>query len=268
MNLPSCETLKLELDQGCLRLWLNRPSSRNAMSRQMAEEIIAVFSAIEHDRSIRFVVIRGVEGNFCSGGDIKDMAGVADLVAGKQDPLAVINHRFGQMLQVVDAAPQIVIAVLEGVVMGGGFGLACVSDIALALRDAKLAMPEVTIGLPPAQIAPYVALRIGMTQTRRLALTGARFDGQYGQQLGLIHEVADNLPQLEEKLAETLAQCRKAAPCAVAATKMVLRGLEDLPMSERLREAANLFASALRSDEGRSGALAFMTKKPAPWVGS
>src|SRR3546814_6484488 len=73
---------------------------------------------------------------------------------GELDAVAVINRAFGTMLRKVDGAPQVVIAICEGAVLGGGFGLACVSDIAFAHVDARFGMPETTRGLPPAQIAP------------------------------------------------------------------------------------------------------------------
>jgi isohexenylglutaconyl-CoA hydratase len=71
----------------------------------------------------------------------------------------------------------VVIVVLQGAVLGGGFGLACVSDIAMADHQAQFGLPETSLGLLPAQIAPFVVKRIGLTQARRLALTAARFDG-------------------------------------------------------------------------------------------
>ena len=95
-----------------------------------------------------------------------------DLVtAGNQ--LQALNRAFGTLLQEVQAVPQVVIVVLQGAVLGGGFGLACVSDIAIADHQAQFGLPETSLGLLPAQIAPFVVKRIGLTQARRLALTAA-----------------------------------------------------------------------------------------------
>src|SRR5690554_7218895 len=73
------------------------------------------------------------------------------------------------MIQQVNESSKVVIAITEGAVMGGGFGLACVSDLAIAGPTAKFGMPETTLGVIPAQIAPFVVERIGLTQARRLA---------------------------------------------------------------------------------------------------
>lgn len=132
-------SIELEQEGSILTLWLNRPESRNAMSLNMVKAIQQVFKTIQDDISIRAVILRGKDGHFCAGGDIKDMAqlrGEATSV-GSNQPYVDFNRQFGHMLEQVDQAPQTVVAVLEGAVLGGGFGLACVSDIAISLADAK-----------------------------------------------------------------------------------------------------------------------------------
>src|SRR5690606_32924520 len=134
--------------------------------------------AIHDDRTVRAVVLRGAEGHFCAGGDIKDMANArASVGKTEADPFFTLNREFGRLITAVNQAPQTVIVVAEGAVLGGGFGLACVSDVAIAAASAKFGLPETGLGVIPAQIAPFVVTRIGLTQARRLALLGARFDG-------------------------------------------------------------------------------------------
>ena len=118
----------------------------------MIDELLAVLDAVDGDRSIRALVLRGAGGHFCAGGDVKDMAAARQVVAGpgEPDPLATVNRRFGTLLTRVEQAPQAVVAVLEGAVMGGGFGLACACDVALAHYEARFRLPETGLGLPPA----------------------------------------------------------------------------------------------------------------------
>ena len=140
--------------------------------------------------SIRAVVIRGAGGHFCAGGDIKDMAGARGQKGeGKDDPFYKLNRAFGQMIQQVNESSKVVIAITEGAVMGGGFGLACVSDLAIAGPRRGFGMPETTLGVIPAQIAPFVVERIGLTQARRLALLGLRIDAAEACTLGIVHQV-------------------------------------------------------------------------------
>ena len=128
-DLPHCETLLLKLDAGVLHVTLDRPDSRNAMSLAMVGELRAVLAAVSQDRDVRALVLRGAGGHFCAGGDIKDMAGAR---ARGGDAYRELNRAFGALLEEAQQVPQVLIAVLEGAVLGGGFGLACVSDIAIA----------------------------------------------------------------------------------------------------------------------------------------
>ncbi|MEC7752091.1 MAG: enoyl-CoA hydratase/isomerase family protein [Myxococcota bacterium] len=267
-----------------LELRLNRPEVRNAMSFQMVEELRQVFGELSQDKEIQAVVLRGAGGHFCAGGDVKDMrdllsqptnhrpetpsqdgtdAVTRDAVASR--PLARANRQFGAMLTEIQQAPQVVIAVLEGSVMGGGFGLACVSDIAFAHVDARFALPEVTLGLTPAQIAPFVVTRIGATRARQLALTGARFDGRGALQYGLVHDVFEEDAQLQTQLTQTLTSLSKCAPEARIATKQLMLSVGAPSLDPILDRAALGFAHAATEGEGMAGMMAFVTKQPAPW---
>lgn len=268
MSLPNTETLLLREDGFVLHVTLNRPESRNAMSLQMTQELRAVFTAIESSENIRAVVLRGTGGHFCSGGDIKDMAGarMRAVESGNDEAYAELNRAFGHMITQVDHAPQVVIAVLEGAVLGGGFGLACVSDVAIALEDAKFGLPETGLGILPAQIAPFVVQRVGLTQARRLALLGARFNGAEAARLGIAHQVIADTAALDTALAETLAQIKKCAPQANRNTKALLHRVGQEPLESLLDDAAKQFARAVAGAEGSEGTMAFVQKRPAKWA--
>jgi isohexenylglutaconyl-CoA hydratase len=186
--------------------------------------------------------------------------------AGEPDPMAGINRAFGSMLRKVEAASQVVIAVCEGGVLGGGFGLACVSDIALAHVEAKFGMPETSRGLPPAQIAPFVVERIGLTQARRLALTSAQFRGDEALRLGLVHEVFANEQELVAKLGTYIRQVLLCAPQANALTKQIMLQAGKIPMDQVLDDAAAKFASCVRGPEAPEGISAFMQKRSPKWA--
>jgi isohexenylglutaconyl-CoA hydratase len=261
-NLPHCETLLLNLEGGVLHVTLNRPDSRNAMSLAMVNELRAVLESVRHNAEVRALVLRGAAGHFCAGGDIKDMAGAR---AKGADAYRELNRAFGAMLEEFQNAPQVVLAVLEGAVLGGGFGLACISDIAIAAESCKFGLPETSLGILPAQIAPFVVKRVGLTQARRLALTAARFDGLEGLRLGLVHycEASNNL---ETRLAEVLDQVRKCAPGANAATKALLLATETENLSSLLDHAAGQFAEAVLGSEGAEGTMAFVQKRTPKWA--
>lgn len=266
--LPPTEHIKLERDGPVLRLWLNRPQVRNAMSREMVAEILATFDAIADDRTVRVVVIRGAGGTFCAGGDIKNMSVSGTAPApGARDELKEGNLRFGRMMATVNTAPQAVIAAVEGHAMGGGFGLACVADITIALEHAQFAMTEVTLGIVPAAISPFVVQRIGLTAARRFGVSGARLNGAQAQAIGIVHEVASDAAALDTAITTAINQILKCAPGAVAETKKLMhRAAGATPMSELLDYAAESFTGAVRGAEGREGTTAFVEKRKPNWV--
>ncbi|GAA0397362.1 isohexenylglutaconyl-CoA hydratase [Pseudomonas veronii subsp. inensis] len=249
-------TLLLDAHNGVQHITLNRPECRNAMSLEMVNELSAVLAQL--DSQARAVVISGAGGHFCAGADVKDLVSTGN-------QLAALNRAFGTLLQAVEALPQVVIVVLQGAVLGGGFGLACVSDIAIADHKAQFGLPETSLGLLPAQIAPFVVKRIGLTQARRLALTAARFDGIEAQRLGVVHFTEHDPQALAQRLDEVLGDVLRCAPGANARTKALLLASVEQPLGPLLDQAAQWFAEAVNGEEGIEGTQAFVHKRKPSW---
>lgn len=268
MNLPEVKNLLLKFEGGVLEVTLNRPESRNAMSHDMVADLNAVFDAIAGDRSVRVMILRGAGGHFCAGADLKQMmaGGMKPPAPGEVDPIVGFSRSFGSLLRKVTQLPAVVIAICEGAVLGGGFGFACVSDIAFAHVDAKFGLPETTRGLPPAQIAPFVVERIGLTQARKLCLTGAQFRGAEAQRLGIVHESFSTEEELQSRLAETLKQILTCAPNANALTKGIILNVANQDMDFVLDDAAQKFAACVRGTEAPEGITAFMQKRAPKWA--
>jgi isohexenylglutaconyl-CoA hydratase len=260
--------IRIERTGPVLHLWLNRPEARNAMTRQMQREILALFDSIREDRSVRVVVVRGAGKTFSAGGDIKNMqAAGGPPAASPVDELREGNRRGGLMLHAINTAPQAVIAVVEGFALGGGVGLSCVADITIAHAKATFALTEVTLGVVPATISPFVVARIGLTQARYLGVTGARLTGEQAGAIGIAQIVAADDKTLEAELKAVINRILRCAPQAVAETKrLMLRAANVLEM-ETIRDlAADAFVRAVRGPEGREGTLAFVEKRKPSWV--
>ena len=267
-RLPETSTLRLREERGVLEVLLNRPERKNALSVQMVDELFMVFTSLIAQTDLRAIVLRGAAHTFCAGADVKDMQGrgPSDRLERKRG-IARNNRRLGDLLLAVEAAAQPVVAVVEGAVMGGGIGLCCASDVALAARDARFGLPETGLGLVPAQIAPFVVQRIGFTHARRLMLTGARVEAPEAYRLGLVHEVFEDTNALDEGLARVLNEIRRCAPGANARTKRLLFSALGREMSGILDLAAQVFAEASLSDEAREGTQAFLEKRAPSWNG-
>ncbi|MDE2364496.1 MAG: enoyl-CoA hydratase/isomerase family protein [Hyphomicrobiales bacterium] len=264
----SPEFIKLERKGPVLFVWLNKPETRNALVAGMGEELRQTFTALKTMPDVRVVVLRGAGGTFCAGGDLKNFnAASKPLAPGERDLLKEGNRNGGALFQMIDEARQAVIIVVEGFAMGGGFGMACLGDITIAHADAQFAMTEVTLGIVPAQISPFVVRRIGLTAARRFGVSGGKLNGRQARDIGIAHEVAENNTDLETTIEANIVQVLKCAPNAVAITKALMHRVAQggLPMDELLDQAADDFVSAVRSDEGREGTSAFVEKRKPAW---
>jgi isohexenylglutaconyl-CoA hydratase len=268
VSLPTVKTLLLDRQGPRLSITLNRPETKNALDAEMLAELTAVADYLDSARDIASVLLRGAGGTFCAGGDIRGFMAQFSAPpppAGARDPIALNNRRFGSFLARFDSLPQTIVIAVEGAAFGGGLGLAAIGDVVLARADARFAMSETGLGILPAQIAPFVAARIGISAARRLALTGLRFDGREALRIGLVHQVADDMAGFESALARILADIDRCAPGANAATKRLLLASRGTTLDALLDDAADAFAAALRGAEGKEGVSAFLEKRPPAW---
>ncbi len=147
--------------------------------------------------------------------------------------------------------------------MGGGLGIVCCADRVLAHASAQFATPEVTLGIVPAQIAPFVVRRLGPAVARRCLLTGERWDAAAAQRFGLVDEVVEG--DMDAAVQAAIARHAAAAPQAVAATKRLLLAEPETPFPALLDDAAIAFSRALRGPEAPQGLAAFAARKAPPW---
>jgi len=210
-------------------------------------------------------VLRGAGGHFCAGADLKDMAGARARLAEDPDAVMKVNAAFGELCIAYAGASLAVIAVLEGTVMGGGFGLACVTDVAIAAENTVFRLPETSLGVLPAQIAPFLVERLGYAEAKRLAVTGSRIGADEALRIRLIHEVHP-AGALEAALARITGDILNCAPGALAATKaLVSRARWERPAS-LVNDAAQAFSRAALGPEGLEGMTAFLQKRKASWA--
>lgn len=263
-------TLLIERFDHAIHVTLNRPNTRNAMSLVMVNELRNLFTSLQDDRTTRAVVIRGSNGHFCAGADIRDLtegrAKSAQAGVDSTQYLTELNRAFGHLMTQANHLPQTLITVLEGAVLGGGFGLACVSDVGIALQSAQFGLPETGLGIIPAQIAPFVVQRIGITQARRLMLLGERFNGEDAVRLGLAHFLATDNNGLKRILNDVLGKVKRCAPEANRITKALIHRVGNEPLDPLLDDAARAFANAALGEEGAEGTMAFVQKRLPRWA--
>ena len=271
----SFQTLMVKREVPVLHVTLNRPALRNAMSLHMVAQLREVLAHAEDGGQSRVLVLRGAGGHFCAGADLKGMANArlqvmraatpAKDADATTDVVAQANLQFGELCAAYAKTPLALVAVLEGSVMGGGLGLACVADVALASETAAFRLPETGLGVVPAQIAPFLVERLGYSQAKRLAVTGGRLSGSEALTIGLVHAV--HVPdQMDAALGTVLTDILACAPGALAATKALMARARLTEPSHLLRDAAIIFSNAVHGPEGQEGTIAFLQKRKPTWA--
>lgn len=275
MNADAYESLALRRDGGVLHVTLNRPRSRNAMTMAMVRELRTVLADAKQAGDVRVLVLRGAGGHFCAGADLNDMAAARQRAMQADDdkrplepaadPIAEISAKFGELCVAWADTGLATVAVLEGTVMGGGFGLACVVDVAIASDTATFRLPETSLGVVPAQIAPFLVERLGYAEAKRLAVTGGTLDAPQALALRLVHEV--HAPDaLDGALQRIVGEILRCAPGAISATKALLSRARFTPPVELVRDAAAAFSRSTRGAEGIEGTAAFIAKRKPKWA--
>jgi methylglutaconyl-CoA hydratase len=242
--------LHVERDGDLLRVTLARPERRNAFDAALIAELTEAFADIGDARA---VLLAGEGASFCAGADVEWQRSSIDL---SYDENVEDAFRLYRMLEAIDSCPAPVVARIQGYALGGGSGVVCCTDVAVAAEDAVFGFSEVKLGIVPAVVSPFVLARIGTADARRLFLTGERFDATTALRIGLVHEITTDLDTAVERV---VAELRSSGPEATRAAKRLLR---ERPGA---KEAAELAARLRTGAEGQEGLRAFIEKRMPSW---
>ncbi len=232
---------------------LNRPEKGNALTRPMLEQLASSVSEIESDRSLRAVVLRARGRFFCTGGDIKAWGALTPHEMARDWILPGI-----QVLDRIASLPQPVIAVLSGHALGGGLELALAADLRIAVRSAKLGVPEVAIGMISGWGGVrHLAETIGVARASHMTLLGLPITAAQALDWGLVTAVAEDPADLEQQLGVWLTRLCDNGPAAMALTKGILATMH-LDLRQHHASAA---AQAASTEECKEGVRAFNEKR-------
>ena len=256
-------TLAMTTDpRGVAYLTLNRPEKRNALSGLMIEELTAAARSLGAQDRVRAVVLSGAGPVFCAGADLGWMQ--AQIETDREGRM-IAARKLAVMLQTLNDMPKPLIGRIHGGAFGGGIGLACVCDVALAAQGTAFGLTETRLGLIPATISPYVLARIGEGPARRVVMSARIFDAAEAGALGLVAKVVAET-DFDAAVEAEIAPYLTTAPGAVAATKALLRALgpriDDAVIEETIRRLADTWDG----EEAAHGIAAFLSKTPARWA--
>ena len=247
---------------GVAQVTMSRPAVFNAFDETMIGEIDAAFAQLSDDAAVRVIVLAGEGRHFSAGADLQWMqrASIASQEWNLQD-----SRRFAAMLARIESCLKPTVARIQGAALGGGVGLVCACDIALAADNASFSVSEARFGILPAVIGPHLVNAVGPRQARRLALTATRIGAAEALAIGLVLQVSA-LAELDATLDATLGELLAAGPNAQREIKAYFAQLGAGPITPEVRERSAQTISRVRgSDEAREGFAAFLAKRAPAW---
>ncbi len=230
----------------CATVTLNRPEARNALSDDLIGALDRAIQSLAGDAAsgaIRAVVLAGAGKAFCAGMDLK---------AATSDPQGMRRTLRGlsQVLLRIRALPVPTISRVQEAAIGGGCGLMVICDFSVTHPEARVGYPEVSLGLSPAVVAPWLLRRIGGGPARAMLLSGRTVTGQEALELGLATHLAPR-GGLEAETARLAAALAEGSAPALATTKRWLNELDGSVDDGRYDRGADLSAEVLAGEEAQ-----------------
>src|SRR5579875_3440303 len=246
-------------DGGVLRLTLNRPAARNALSMALMAELGAALGAAGEDRQVRVVVIAGAGPAFCAGHDLRELR--AD--PRRQTYERIFSRCSELMLQIV-RLPKPVIAEVHGVATAAGCQLVATCDLAIAAEDARFATPGVNIGLFCSTPMVALARAVGRKAAMEMLLTGELIDAGTALALGLVNRV---VPPAELRPAVDALARKIAGKSArtIAIGKEAFYRQAELDLASAYRYAAEVMTTNMLAADAEEGIDAFLAKRAPIW---
>jgi enoyl-CoA hydratase len=251
--------VRFALEDGQALLTIERPEARNALSAEVVAALSLALARAEADAAVRVVVLTGA-GNrvFSAGGDLQGM--------GQDGPLAAHEARrhYGLLLEQLGAFPKPTVARLNGHALGGGLGLVCACDLAVAVDTAELGTPEVDVGLFPMMVLAWLQRHVGRKRALEMVLTGVRLKAEEALRWGLVNRVvpAAALDATTRALCQLLSAKSQAV---LALGKRAFRRAEGLPLEAATELLAAELSLNLTTEDAAEGVLAFLGKRPPTW---
>jgi methylglutaconyl-CoA hydratase len=260
--------LDVSLDpRGVLTVRLNRPDADNAIDAQTVSEFLSLLDTARLSADVRILLLRGNGPNFSGG---MDPLWLRQMAAATQATNLRDAKSLATVFDELDGFPRPVIAAVHGEVVGEAIGLVATCDVVVASAETIFRAPELSFGLVPACVAPFLLAKVGQSHARNMLLTGRQVNAVHAQEIRLVHDIVPKPEDLDNAVEALLADTLQCAPQALKATKQLIRRLtfhgHSILTSDTLEDVAVCFAESRSSREMQEGLAANREERLPPWA--
>jgi methylglutaconyl-CoA hydratase len=254
--------IKTHLPSGTIIL--NRPEKRNALTRQLLEELQQAFGDLHREKRVRAVILTGAGSAFCAGMDLAEMQETAKSDnAQEQWYNDAVLYR--DLIEMMLRFPKPIIAAVNGPAIAGGAGLVVASDLVIASDSAIIGLPEPRRGIVAGLVSPLLAFRIGGGHAARMLLTAENISAAEAQRIGLFHELVDT-DSVWARAHALATEVAKSSPEALQLTKRMLNETIGEHLFTLLSSGAAASATARTTEAAQEGLAAFLEKREPKWL--
>lgn len=253
--------VRTKVEGGVGVITIDRPDKRNALDAATQAELLAALDAMRQDAAVHVVVLTGSGKAFVSGADVREFQG--------QSPVDMLRRLLQQPspIEVADAFPKPLIAMINGYCLGTGNELAMACDIRIASEDAKFGQPEINLGMMPGGGATQRLPRlVGLGKALWMMYSGALLDSSEAQRMGLVDLVVP-AKQLEARVMTLAKVIASKSPVALAMIKEAARASVRAPLDDGIRHEQSLASVIFSSKDMQEGLKAFLEKRPPIFKG-
>jgi enoyl-CoA hydratase/carnithine racemase len=250
---------------------LNRPERKNPLTFESYGELTSTFRALSETRDVRAVVLTGAGGNFCSGGDVREIIGPLVEMRGRGDREGLLRFTTmtGDLVKSMRACPQPIVAAVDGICAGAGAILAMASDLRIGTARSRVGFLFVRVGLSGADMGACAILPriVGQGRASELLYTGRFMDGVEAERWGFYNQLVD--PDQMLVRAQTLAREIANGPTAAhAVTKKCLHEEWDMAVDDAIAHEARAQAACMETADFARGYRAFLERREPVFEGN
>lgn len=241
---------------------LNNPETRNALSDEVLDELIAAFERARDDEDVRCVVLTSADEKvFSSGGNL---AGFAAEV-----PLVTKHHgigRFPTLFKLIGQLGKPTICAANGHVLAGALGIALACDLIIAKEGVTFGTPEINVGVFPFMIMALIYRNVPRKKASELLLLGDRIDAAEAERIGIVNRVVPDA-EFDAAVADWAGRLAKKSPLLMRMGKDAMWRQQDMPLEDALDYLRAQLALAFSTEDIQEGVKAFFEKREPEWTG-
>jgi len=256
-------TLRYDVaDTGVATVALDEPDTRNALSDEVLDDLIAAFEAARDDDAVRCVVLTSThEKVFSSGGNLAGFAADVPLIHKHFG-----THRFPRLFELIGQLGKPTVCAANGHVLAGALGLALACDLIVAKETARFGTPEINVGVFPFMIMALIYRNVGRKKTTELLLLGEQISAAEAAGIGIVNKVV--APEaFDAAVAEWAEKLAAKSPVLMRLGKEAMYRQQDMAFAEALEFLHGQLSLAFSTQDVQEGVKAFFEKRPPEWTG-